>query len=306
MIASIVRNDRPLIIYHANCADGFGAAYAAWSVFGEGAEYYPAVHNDPAPDVAGRLVAILDFSYPRATLLSMREAARLVLILDHHKTADEDLHPHFDVLVRLHRDRTTWADFVALASHYELIVRTPPPVYALIDMHRSGAGIAWDFFHPVAPRPRLIEHIEDRDLWRFNLPGTREIQAALFSYPYDFNVWDRLMRGPLEQLQADGCAIERKHHKDVAELVRVLRQRMVIGGYWVWAANLPYTMTSDAGMLMCKGEQFAACYWDTPDGRVFSLRSEDGGIDVSAVARGYGGGGHKHAAGFRLPHGASL
>ncbi len=88
------------------------------------------------------------------------------------------------------------------------------------------------------------------------------------------------------------------------------------GGHWVPVANLPYTLTSDAGHLMCQpyaspnlhGEivtpSFAACYWDTPKGRVFSLRSV-GDFDVSAVAASYGGGGHKNASGFTLPHGVA-
>lgn len=90
----------------------------------------------------------------------------------------------------------------------------------------------------------------------------------------------------------------------LAARAALAKVRMVIGGVEVWAANLPYTLTSDAGHLMCEGgEPFAACYWDTPEGRVFSLRSRDDGADVAAIAARYGGGGHKHASGFRLPHG---
>jgi hypothetical protein len=180
-------------------------------------------------------------------------------------------------------------------------------VYAIFDMDRSGAGMTWDFFCGGA-RPPLIDHIEDRDLWRFNLEGTREIQAFIFSYPYDFDVWHDLVARSLadadrQRMIDEGAAIERKHHKDVAELVEAFKRRMVIGECEVWAANLPYTLTSDAGHLMAQGEPFAACYWDTPDGRVFSLRSTDGGLDVSEVAKRYGGGGHRSASGFRLPHG---
>ena len=97
-----------------------------------------------------------------------------------------------------------------------------------------------------------------------------------------------------------GGAIEKKHHKDVAELVKVTQRVMVIGSNSVPVANIPYTLTSDAGNLMAQGEPFAACYWDTPpNGRVFSLRSTDDGIDVSAIAKAYGGGGHN--ARGRLP-----
>lgn len=75
---------------------------------------------------------------------------------------------------------------------------------------------------------------------------------------------------------------------------------MVIGGYKVKVANLPYTFSSDAGHELALGNPFGACYWDTPEGRVFSLRSTDEGIDVSSIAASYGGGGHRNAAGFKL------
>lgn len=58
----------------------------------------------------------------------------------------------------------------------------------------------------------------------------------------------------------------------------------------------------DAGHLLCKGEAFAGCYWDTPKGRVFGLRSTDEGVDVSEIAKQFGGGGHRNAAGFTVPY----
>lgn len=81
---------------------------------------------------------------------------------------------------------------------------------------------------------------------------------------------------------------------------------MNIGGYNVPVSNLPYAMSSDAGHIMGKGEPFAACYTDTEKGRVFSLRSSPEGVDVSEIAKQYGGGGHKHAAGFTIPLGKAF
>lgn len=110
------------------------------------------------------------------------------------------------------------------------------------------------------------------------------------------------MKMPVHELVVEGEAIERKHFKDIAELISVTRREMVIGGTRVPVANLPYTLTSDAGhkMAMEHESRIGGCYWDTPDGRVFSLRSTDDGPDVSAIAKLYGGGGHAHAAGFRV------
>ena len=264
-----------LCIYHGNCADGFGAAWAVRQAIPE-AEFCAATYQAPPPDVTDKRVVMVDFSYKRPVLLDMASKAESILILDHHKSAAEDL------------------------------VDLPANVVAVFDMERSGAMMAWQHFFPGAPAPRLIEHIQDRDLWRFALPGTREIQANVFSYPYDFGVWDTLMASDVDQLRTGGEAIERKHHKDIAELVKVTKRRMVIGGFDVPVANLPYTLSSDAGHLMAQGEPFAACYWDTPDGRVFSLRSSEAGQDVSAVAKTYGGGGHRNAAGFQVPHSHAL
>lgn len=296
---------KPLVIYHANCADGFTAAWAVRQAMD--CDFHPGVYGETPPDVAGRDVILVDFCYPRAVLACLQKAARAILVLDHHKTAEAELHPssepglelmRFDLSVVLHR--WNWERFQNLVALDGQEIENAC-VYALFDMDRSGAGIAWDFFHQGAPRPELIDHVEDRDLWRFALPGTREIQAAVFSYPYEFDVWDLLMETPMETLRAQGVAIERKHHKDVAELVKVAKRQMVIGHYEVPVASLPYTLASDAGHLMAKGKPFAACYYDKDGGRVFSLRSTDQGVDVSEVAKLYGGGGHARAAGFTVP-----
>lgn len=176
-------------------------------------------------------------------------------------------------------------------------------------MDRSGAQIAWDFFHPGEPRPKLVDYVADRDLWRFDLGNSREVAAWLFSLDYTFAEWSRAAEAMEDnnsfyRAAMAGGAIERKHHKDIAELLKVTRREMVIAGHRVPVANLPYTMASDAAGQMAQGAPFAACYYDRPDARVFSLRSRgDGGIDVSEIAAAYGGGGHRNAAGFQAPLG---
>lgn len=276
---------KTLCIYHANCADGFGAAWVVRQALGaENVEFHAGHYGKPAPDVEGRDVIIVDFSYPYELLVLLGHQARSILIIDHHKTAAE-------ALAQLPTAPSCFAEWAPSTLR----------VGTVFDMNRSGAGLTWDYFNPGQPRPALINHIEDRDLWRFKLEGTREIQANLFSYPYDFEVWDALMNTPTSQLLADGKAIERKHHKDVAELVAGSKRRMVIAGFDVPVANLPYIHSSDAGHLMAIGEPFAACYQDTSEHRYFSLRSHDQGLDVGEIAKRYGGGGHRNAAGFKVP-----
>ena len=266
---------KKLCIYHGNCADGFTSAWVVRTALGEeNIDFYAGVYQTSPPNVFQRDVIMVDFSYKRDVLISMAQSANSILILDHHASAEKDL------------------------------VDLPANVTTVFDMNRSGARITWDYYFPEVSPPKLLLHVEDRDLWRFNLPGTREIQAAVFSYPYEFDVWDKLaatfdMEGNTILLQ-EGEAIERKHFKDINEFIKVAAYRMDIAGHNVPVLNASYFWSSDAGHIMAQGEPFAACYWDTPEGRVYSLRSADDGLDVSEIAVQFGGGGHKHAAGYRV------
>ncbi|WP_200250881.1 hypothetical protein [Lamprobacter modestohalophilus] len=263
------RLKQPLCIYHADCLDGFSAAWVVDTAHAQsGLELYPGVHQQPPPDVHGREVILVDFSYKRDVLLAMADLANHILILDHHRSAQADL------------------------------VDLPENVTTVFDMDRCGAMIAWSHYFPDRHPPRLLEHIQDRDLWRFELPGTREITATLASYPFSLIEWGRLMREDAEALREEGIPILRQHDKDVQELVETLAYRSQIAGHEVPVINVPSKYSSDVGAALCSGEPFAACYCDTPEGRRFSLRSDSQGLDVSRIAAGFGGGGHPHAAGF--------
>ncbi|PWC98011.1 phosphohydrolase [Azospirillum sp. TSO5] len=268
-----------IVIYHGGCADGFGAAWAAWRALGSTAEYVPGKYGEDPPDVTDKIVYLLDFSYKRPVLERMIEAAADVVVLDHHKTAQADLEP-------LLKSGSLDGEF---------------------DMNRSGAAMAWDWLVGTTT-PELIRHIQDRDLWRFELDGTREIHAALMSQPFNFPAWNEFAwdlenpsRRPL--LIAEGAAILRSHDKLLGDLLLSSTRQMVIGGVPVPAANLPWSMASDGGNRLSVGQPFAASYYDGKDARHFSLRSQADGADVSEIARRYGGGGHARAAGFRMPLG---
>lgn len=281
-------NETIICIYHYPCADGFAAAWCVRHALGEeNVEFHAGQHGCPPPDVAGKRVVIVDFSYPADVLRKMGEEAQSILVLDHHKTAQADL-----------------AEFDKVPANTAPSWLPSEGIHVLFDMDRSGAGIAWDYFSG-GPRPALIDHVEDRDLWRFSLAGTREIQTAVFSYPYDFSVWDKLILDHNTMtLFEEGVTLHRKHMKDVNELVNQSVRRASIAGYDVPVVNLPYTMASDGCHMLCQGEgePFAVSYFDAHDGRRFSLRSAEDGVDVSEIAKQYGGGGHKHAAGFTMPH----
>lgn len=272
-------------IYHGNCADGFGAAWVVWKKFGNAVVFEPGVYGKAPPDVAGKNVAMVDFSYKRPVLEQMQKVAKGILILDHHKTAAADL-----------------ADIERHPLDFGLDCVTE----VVFDMERSGAQITWDYYFKGLARPILIDYVGDRDLWRFKMPNSRAVAAWVFSHAYRFVTWEEMDRqissasyyqGVVDQ----GEAIERKHHKDIDELLDQSLRYMTIGGHRIPVANLPYTMASDAAGKLAEGNAFAACYFDRADARVFSLRSRaPDGTDVSEIAKRYGGGGHKNAAGFQV------
>lgn len=260
---------RPLCIYHATCLDGFTAAWIVRRYSAGETDLHAARHGDPPPDVAGREVTVVDFSYPRAVMEGICDEAEGVLVLDHHKTAIEDL-------AGLER----------------------PNLTMVLDDDRSGAGIAWDWFHGGAPRPDFVDAVEDRDLWRFALPHTAEIMAAVQARPFTVEAWDQLYLTPSHWLVSEGRAILR-YRDNLVDLACQNVRRLDIGGHDVPVVNCVYSIGSDVAGRLAEGEPFAAYYTDLADRRLWGLRSTPEGADVSVVAAAYGGGGHRHASGFR-------
>ena len=290
---------KKICIYHANCADGFTAAWVVRLALVTGVEFIPAGYGDAPPDVTGADVIIVDFSYKRQVIDAMAEQARSILILDHHKTAEGDLSHLLEPPIQDH-PAFNYAD---LLTHIE--ANPVENVFAIFDMTRSGAQLAWDFFNE-GERPVLVEYVADRDLWKFEIPYSREINAVIQSHEMTFNVWETLamsLDDQFDNVVLEGAAILRAHNKLVRSVIATSRRTMVIGGFRVPVAAAPYALASDTAGTMAEGEPFAATYVDGPKGRAFSLRSRAGGVDVSEIAQAYGGGGHRGAAGFLMPLG---
>src|SRR6185503_2918381 len=170
-----------IVLYHADCADGFGAAWAIWNQF-PAARFIPVKHGNPPPiGLQDQRVVIVDFSYARETLETMAAQTQALLVLDHHITAEK-----------------------ALAG-------LP---YAYFDLKKSGAVLAWEWAHD-QPIPWLLNYIQDKDLWAWALPSSREINAAVASYPFDYHLWSQFKQKELEQ---EGRAILRYENELVNKL----------------------------------------------------------------------------------------
>jgi uncharacterized protein len=292
-----------VMIYHANCADGFGAAWAAWQKWGDSVEFIPASYGQSPPDVLGKHVLIGDFSYKADGLASLKGAASVV-ILDHHETARDDLAAY-----QRFADKPERFKIDVVASMAEDLRRGGYlPINAMFDMNRSGARLVWDFCFPDTEAPVLIQLIEDRDLWRFRLHHTKTFGVWLRCEPFDFARWDQIAND-LEKhdehlrILAEGTAMQRFMDQKVAEIAALARWGN-IGGFDVPVCNCPPMFSSEVGHYLLQKypeAPFAACYSDQGKARGWSLRSADDRQSVSEVAKKFGGGGHRNAAGFGTP-----
>lgn len=278
---------RPLVLYHADCADGFCAAWVAHRKFGEDADYLPVQYGQEPPAVTGRRVIILDFSYKRDVLQRMADAAWSIIVLDHHKTAKEEL-----------------AGFPPIKDGVDDCWEGHN-CFVRFDMEKSGGRLAWEYFNPGMPSPWLVDYTEDRDLWRWKLWRSRDVSAALASHPREFGLWEKFSSfepGDVEfsKFVSDGAAILRYQSQVVAAQCKNAHE-IEIDGHKVLAVNATVLISEIAGSL-AEGRPFGATYFIRADGKaVWSLRSREGGVDVSEIARRHGGGGHAQAAGFEEP-----
>jgi oligoribonuclease NrnB/cAMP/cGMP phosphodiesterase (DHH superfamily) len=286
-----------LCIYHADCLDGFTAAWVVRNALGEAnVDFYAATYGQPVPDVAGRDVLMVDFSYPEATLRTLARSAHTITILDHHASAERALKAFI-------ADEDDWfADTDTFALRCRKDER--PAVRVRFSMCHSGARLAWNTLRLSEIRPTLVAAVEDRDLWRFALPWTKEICAFLQLQEKTFEAWDAVSRQlehgvNREVLLVQGSLLLQQQAKLVADIIRIGTQRWQINKFAnIPVVNAPSMLASDIGNILSKDAPFAATYFDVEGERRFSLRSAPEGEDVSRIAETFGGGGHAHAAGF--------
>jgi len=269
-----MRPERPtdinVVIYHADCPDGFGAAFAAWTVLGDDAAYLPVRYGESPPEIGyTNSVAILDFSYPRDILEKMILSAKQLILIDHHASA---------------RDRL--ADINE--THF--------------DTTKSGAMLAWEYFHPGEKPPILFEYIQDKDLWQWNLPNSREFSAGLETIRKNFIEYQNLCRPKrIQEIIEVGKQIQQHINLKVnRDLRRCLRYKFM--GHSIGVLNTPF-YHSDVGAALAKTCDIGVVwhYDYSLNCTKFSLRSAEPDKNVAEIAHLFGGGGHPMAAGFSVP-----
>ncbi|TSA46080.1 hypothetical protein D4R51_00715 [bacterium] len=269
---------KPIIVfYHADCPDGFGAAWVVWKKFGDKANYIP-IKASQVPNqlgnmkVEGKDVYFLDVCSPPEKLKELVRNNLSVTVIDHHGTNREMV-----------RNASQW----------------------YFDMNHSASVLSWLYFFPKKPVPRLLRYIEDNDIWKFSLPHSVEISLWLGLFKLDFNVWDKLVRDVGKK------SLFVKYAKE-GELLLDYEDKIICGilknayevkfkGYLARAVNTSVSHSQVGHLLLDKKHRVAIVWYENGKTRKYSLRST-GSTDVSKLAQQFpGGGGHKHASGFTLP-----
>lgn len=301
---------RHVVIYHAACVDGFCAATILWDALVKHSSVanvacIPMHYAQLLPSDLGAndVVYLVDFSYKRNMMIELCKMVHHVYVLDHHKTAKEELAQ----LKLTDVDNTT----------------------IFFDLDRAGAMMTFDFvqcmrsglIHQLSdtlPLPKshpetipfLVRTVQDRDLWKFEMPTTKELSAYLRSVPFDLEDWAAML------VSMD---VDQVRHSMIVEGQAIFRfQQMQIVGAAEKAVDINFPLQpganhgmpvkivnttvnhSEVGEELCLRHDvpFAVTWFHRGDGKFqYSLRSR-GGYDVSRIAKAYGGGGHPAASGF--------
>ena len=288
--------DKIYCIYHGdNCLDGFTSAWVLNEHFKDTRDivFIPAKYGQPFPELdEGTDVYIVDFSYPPAVIAEHASRHNKVVLIDHHKSA-VDLYTRF------------------LSSGMSL----PPNVELNFDLEHSGCGLTWKYFYPDVNIPDVVKYVEDRDLWRFTYGDTtRFFCRALSALSFTFENWNKVNSHPefVNCLVETGTSLLGDDQKKITWTIEhTLRPFKFSHDYTVLAVNVPKYLVSETNDLLLKTNNcphgFVIGYHDTHDGRVIRLNSAVGSdVDVSKLAAIYGGGGHKHAASFKVPRDHTL
>lgn len=267
--------------YHAGCPDGLGAAWSVWRAWGPGARYLPRGHEEvvDAGVQEGSLVVFVDIAPGNEELRALAQRAAKVIVLDHHVTARE----------RFENDLGLQNELAGRGHHIRF------------DLSHSGAVLAWQHFHPDEPAPDLLRYVEDQDLWSWKLPASEEVNAAISSYPRDFESWDELATRPIAELAAEGTPILRATRIEVERALQSAHP-VLVGSRRAEAVNASLHR-SKIGHELAKRAAFKL-----PWGLVYRVTGERvdvslysiGELDVARVAQAYGGGGHANASGFTV------
>lgn len=273
--------ERTVILYHDNCPDGFGGAYAAWKKFGDTAEYLPVQHQAETPaGLKGAHLYLIDFCYPKDIMNVLAAEAASLTVLDHHEGVED------------------------------VVEAMPAYVY---DAKRSGATIAWSYFHPETPVPVFLDIVMKADLYQMLTDDERAIISYAYAQPYSFSGWDTLterVENPESRAEIIGRGrAYAEYFQLLATQIASRARRVRFEGHEVYLISAPRMFATELGtQLRKKGGAFTLITRNDAHGSMrVSMRAGDNKtVNLAELAQKYGGNGHPGSAAFSLEWGAPI
>lgn len=260
--------DIDLVIYHKNCTDGFGAAWAAHELLGSKAMYVPAQYDEIGFVfyLENRTIAVLDFSFSEEDIAKIKSNGNKICIIDHHKTAE-----------RISHLENTW-----------------------INSRFSGAVLAWKFFHPNKKIPLFLKYIQDRDLWKWELEGSRDFSIIFQNIPKTFDSYSEFTSNKKIKDAIKSGALLNRYQFNLVKRISSNHYNCKYKKTNIKLVNSS-VLQSEIGNYLSTEDTAAAIWYKNYSAKktIVSLRSKNN-LDVSLIAQDFGGGGHKNAAGFSL------
>jgi len=226
-------------------------------------------------------VIVTDFSFPVADMQRLAKGRELVWI-DHHKSAI--------------------AEFAGIADHWP----------GIRDVSEAACVLTWRYFFPQRPVPKAVILVGDRDTWRWAEKDTGPFNESLHSHDHHANnaaFWKPLLEddpSTLEKMIEEGVWLREIKLRKVDRTMKARSFEVRFEGYRTLAVNT--RGSGDVGDYgRDRGYEIVYAYVDEMRvgglTTVVTLYSDQ--VDVSVVAKRYGGGGHAGAAGFSFLRGAT-
>jgi oligoribonuclease NrnB/cAMP/cGMP phosphodiesterase (DHH superfamily) len=264
------------VVYHRDCFDGFCSALAAYIV-NPNIEFYSACYEEPPPyeNIKGKNVLMCDFSYKSLEIKKIIDITNKFMIIDHHKTAEEEL-------------------------------KNIPDEYKIFNMKHCGAYLTWKYFgHEI---PKLVTLIQDQDLWTKLYPETQELVAYLKTIPFSFEKYVELIdENNLTKVINENKEILKCDEEEINEILKTTSTKItkILNDFYLVAYVNSDVHVSKLGEAMLKKYplvNFSVISHKSKSGDSikFSLRSNEEYSDVSEIAKIFGGGGHRNASGFTI------
>ncbi|PIR88694.1 MAG: hypothetical protein COU09_00745 [Candidatus Harrisonbacteria bacterium CG10_big_fil_rev_8_21_14_0_10_44_23] len=273
------KSKKILVFYHADCADGFSAAWVAWLALKEKAQYISLPYSQASEkkafsSIRGRHMYFLDMCPPEDVIRFLNKENQLTII-DHH------------------------------AGRKEVARLAPEHRYA---QKNSGAVLTWKYFFPKKPTPYLLRFIEDRDLFAFKITGGEGLGLYLETQPFDFKTYSKLainFQNPKKrsELRKKGQVLLTLKEKYINSAVKRAVPINFDGhrGYLATGISALRTSIGVATYKKYKCDLVMVLYLEDNHYKI-TLRAPVGAkINLTKIAQKYGGGGHQYASAFHLP-----